>query len=462
MTTLTAPLSKPRLAEQRVRRLSPDLLDYVLFWPGIWLACGLGVGFSLVGSWFVVVPVALCLLYGVLQLVVPPRLLTVYFAFCIFAGVLSAYGLFPTSWQTHFMDEAIIRQLVPTFGFFAVGWAAKAYFRKRLRNGNVFVGAPFVLALSFGGALLAAFYLGSGYQGDYSVYAKIASLGAFLNNTLIGLFFITGHMFLARDWRRYAGLGAVLGIAVTTHFVQFWLWTLVTLAMFGGAPARKVVIGMIAILIVTYAVAMKFTPQIIITHPNDGLRLVMIEDGLLSTIDTRGVGIGYGRESVKARYIFPEMPDFTFLPDWSSMTEDRKLRALSNSAENSFAMTLFRTGILGLCVLVAAIFAAFPPRDLPRDVRNHANCLFAMMFIACFVNAGLDTPLQVVGHGFVYGYLLALRAAAGMVTTKRTWSNSLARRAEKGHEEPFQLHRLSDREAPIVLKKSGVVGVRQG
>jgi hypothetical protein len=432
MTTLTAAAANPRFAEHRVRRLSSDLLDYVLFWPGMWLACGLGVGFSLVGSWFVVVPVALCLLYGVLQLVVPPRLLTVYCAFCIFSGVLSAYGLFPASWQTHFMAEAIVRQLVPTFGFFAVGWAAKAYFRKRLRNGNVFVGAPFVLVLSFGVALLAAFYLGSGYQGDYSVYAKLASLGAFLNNTLIGVFFITGHMFLARDWRRYAGLGGILGIALTTHFVQFWLWTLVTLAMFFGAPGRKVIIGLIVILIGTYGIAMNFAPQLMITHPNDGLRLVLIEDALSSTIDTMGIGIGYGRESVKGRYVVPGLPDFSFLPDWGSMTEDRMLRALSNSVENSFVMTLLRTGVAGFCLLVAAIFAAFPPRDLPRDVRNHADCVFAMMFIACFVNAGLDTPLQVVGHGFLYGYLLALRAAAGVVTTERTWSNSLMRRAEKG------------------------------
>jgi hypothetical protein len=399
------------------RGLARNLLDYVLFLPGIWLVCGLGAGIRVIGPLFVLIP-AFSLLYAMLRLVVPPRLLTVYVLYCIFAGVLSVYRVFPASWQVHFMQEAIVKQLVPTVTFLAVAWGAKAYFRRNLLYGNVFHGAPFILALSFVVALAVMFQQGLGYQGDYSTYAKIAAYGSFSNNTLIAMFFILGYIFFTHDWRRYLAICTILGVALTTHFVQFRLWALVVLATLCGAPGRKVLIGVIAMLIGGYVVAMNFVPQMMIEDPNDGLRVVLVKDALSSTIDTRGIGIGYGTESIRSRYQFPGMPDFTFLPAWSTMTQDRMLEALSNSVENSFVMPFLRTGIIGGFLFLATIFAAFPPRNLSRSVRNHATTTFAILFISCFVNAGVDTPIQVVGVGFLYGYLLALRAA---VSTRTQW-----------------------------------------
>jgi hypothetical protein len=70
----------------RPRGPSPDLLDYTLFLPSIWLVCGLAIALRLVGPLFVVIPVGFCLLYAVLRLTVPPRLLSAYVAFCIFVA----------------------------------------------------------------------------------------------------------------------------------------------------------------------------------------------------------------------------------------------------------------------------------------------------------------------------------------------------------------------------------------
>lgn len=389
----------------------PFLLDYVLFLPSIWFVSSLGAGMRVMGPLFVLIP-AFSLFYAMLRLVVPPRFLTVYVSYCIFAVILSKYRLFPGSWQVQFMQEAIIKQLIPTLTFFSVAWGAKTYFRKRLLYGNVFYGASFILPLSFIVALAVMFQQGLGYQGDYSFFAKISSYGSFCNNIHIAMFFILGYIFLTHDWRRYLGIGIILSIALTTHFVQFRLWAVVVLVTLCGVPGRKVLIGMIAILMGAYVVTMNFVPQVMIADPNDGLRVVLVKDALLSTIDTKGIGIGYGTESVRSRYRFPGMPDFTFLPAWSTMTKDRMLEALSNSVENSFVMAFLRTGVIGGFLLAAAIFAAFPPRNLPRSVRNHATSTFAMIFISCFVNAAVDTPLQVVGIGFLYGYLLALRASA--------------------------------------------------
>ena len=146
-------------------RLSPDLLDYGLFLPAIWLACVLGISLRLIGPLFIIVPVGFCLLYAILRQTMPPRLLSAYVGLCIFAGVLSRYGVFPRSWQTQFAAAAIVRQLVPLLGFFAVTWASKAYFYRKLRNGEpILSGAPVFITLSFLVAPVIMFQQGIGYH----------------------------------------------------------------------------------------------------------------------------------------------------------------------------------------------------------------------------------------------------------------------------------------------------------
>ena len=135
-------------------------------------------------------------------------------------------------------------------------------------------------------------------------------------------------------------------------------------------------------------------------------------DAFRSIKDTFGLGIGYGTESVRWRYEFVDMPVFTFLPDARLMSTDRMLQALSTGVENSFVQVFLRTGACGFVLFVAAFFAAFPSPELPQDVRNHAAVIFAMMFLACFVNSTLESPVSAIGPAFLYGYLIALRGGA--------------------------------------------------
>jgi hypothetical protein len=397
-----------------IRRHEPpaDFLDYVLFLPSIWLACSLAISLRLIGPLFVVVPVGVCIVYAVLRRTMPPRLLGAYLGFCLFIAILSHFRVLPTSWQTHFMEGAIVRQLIPVTAFFAVAWASKAYFRRRLLCRNIFFGAPLFLFLSLVIGPAVMFQQGLKYQGEDSAHALIVLYGAFINNILIAMFFITGFIFLATDWRRYAGLVVLVGIAAMTHFVQFWVLTAVALAMLFGAPARIVVIGLAVILTGIYAVGLSYVPEMMMASPNSGIRLAFVADALSSAVDTRGVGIGFGTESVRWRYQFSGMKEFIFLPDPRSITNERMLELLSTGVHNSFAQALLRTGLPGFLLLLAAFSAAFPHSNLPQDVRNHAAVIFSMLFITCFVNPGLETPIVVVGVGFVYGYLVALRASA--------------------------------------------------
>ena len=227
---------------------------------------------------------------------------------------------------------------------------------------------------------------------------------------------------LPREWRRYAALLLIVLVAATrSHFAQFRLLTAITLAAVFGFPARSVTRRAIAVIISLYAVGMNFIPQAMVEDPNDGLRLQLVYDVLVSAADTHGIGIGYGKESVRWRYRFPNQPDFTFLPDPATITHARMLEALSTGVENSFAAALLRTGVFGCLLLILSIFTAFPPLNLPRNARNHAAVLFSMVFIACFVNPALESPIQVVGVGFIYGYLLALRAQARVGTPQISW-----------------------------------------
>jgi hypothetical protein len=414
MTDATLPV---RVLEERfnprgLSRLPPDVLEYVLFLPSMCLACGLAFSLRLIGSFFVVMPVFVCLLYAVLRLTTPPRLLSAFVAFCIFIAILSEYHLMPTSWQVHFMEPAIIRQLIPLLGYFAVAWASKAYFRRRLLNGDIFLGAPVFVILSFVVGPAIMLQQGLSYQGDDPESSILASYGSFINHNLIASFFVMGGIFMTRDWRRYAGLAFVFAVAATTHFVQFRVFLVVVLATLFGASGRVAAIVSMVMMVAVYAIGSGHIPEVILANQNSGIRLAFVSDAISSAIDTFGIGIGYGKESVKWQYNFPNMPVFTFLPDPMSMTPERMLEALSTGVENSFVESLLRTGVIGLMLFLATFIAAFPPRNLPPDVRNHAAVLFTMSFLGLFVNSALESPLSAVGHGFLYGYLLALRAHA--------------------------------------------------
>ena len=400
-----------------------DNYDYILFLPGIWLCCGLSITFRLIGPLFVVIPVGCCIVFGLLRGVMPPRALGIYLVFCVLIGSLSVFHVFPVSWQRYFLPDAIVRQLIPVLGLFAVAWGSKTYFLRRIAEGGVFYGAPTVLLLGIVAAPVLTYAQGSGYEGDYSFYANLALWGALVNNMLIAFFFLSYAIFFTTDWRRCAAVGFLLLVSGMSHFIQFKILTAITLAGLLGLPLRQVVICAVVGFVAIYGIAMNYVVEILHSDPNDGLRLYLITDVFRSVVDTFGLGIGYGKESVRRLYHFPGLPDFIFIPDLSTVSHARMLELLSTGVHNSFAQALLRSGVLGCALLIIAFSAAFPTHRLPGPVANHAASLFATMFIACFVNPALESPVQVVGIGFLYGYLLALNARARIGAVQICWSS---------------------------------------
>lgn len=389
-----------------------DILDLWLFFPSILIACALGLSLRLIGPFFVVVPLLTCIAYASLRLTVPPRLLSVFLAFCIFMAALSLFRVVPRSWQIYFMPEAVFRQLVPMVGFWAVAWASKAYFWRQIPTGEPFFGTSTVLFLTMVVAPLVMLQQGLRYQGDGPIHAMLVLYGAFINNVMIANFFLLSRIFFTKDWRRYAALLVFIIIVATTSFLQFRIFAVVLFAVLLGAPARWVAIGLVFVFVVTYAIGLGYVPEMVRLSPDSGLRLAFIRDALKSVMDTHGIGIGYGTESVRWVYHFPGLPTFRFLPDARNMSYGRMLEALSTGVHNSFVQALLRTGVLGFVLLVAAFFAAFPSRKLPKDTKRHATVSFVIIFMACFVNPALESPAQAVGVGLIYGYLITINARA--------------------------------------------------
>jgi len=387
-----------------------DVLDYALFVPCIWLLCGLSVYIKEGGSAILLAVLACFLGYAVLRRTSPPKWLAAFVMTCLIAGIASHYRLFPTSWQVHFRDAAIVRQLAPVVTVFIAAWASKAYFERRLLAGDAFSGAGPILVLSFVVAPIILLQQGFQYEGEDTVSSTLAMYGSFTNNITIALFFVTAQAFCGTGWRRYAGSATLFAIAIVSQFAQFRVMIAGAAAILFGAPGRTVTVALIFTLLGLYVSGVFFLRELLLLAPNSGIRLVFIIDALQSVLDTYGLGIGYGMESVRWRYNFPDRPTFIFLPDPASMTPEKMLETLSVGVHNSFVQALLRTGIIGGSLLLIAFCAVFPRRELPRGMRNHASVLFSIIFIACFVNPAFESPVQGMGVGFIYGYLLALRA----------------------------------------------------
>jgi hypothetical protein len=398
---------------QLSRRLDKvDLLDWLLFIPSIGLAAGLGISLRLIGPFFVLVPIGSCLLYASLRRCRPPATLTIYIAYCICSATLSAFKLLPPSWQIHFMTDAIVRQLVPPIGFFAVAWASKAFYSRLCLPTRPILLVNTMLFLALVVAPAVMLDQGLRYRSEEGDLSALALYGALINNMIIAVFFLTAFVFFSPDLRRYLSLAVILGIAVTSPFIQFKLFTIIILATLFGVPGRLVALSFVGALMGIYAIELGDIPAMMKINPDAGLRLQLIVDAWVSLLDTWGLGIGYGTESVHWIYEVPGLPRFTFLPNPNFMTHEQMLEALSRGVHNSFVQALLRTGLLGGTLLILAFVSVFPPPNLHRSVRDHASVAFSMIFLACFVNPALESPVQVVGIGLVYGYLLVLRATA--------------------------------------------------
>jgi len=167
---------------------------------------------------------------------------------------------------------------------------------------------------------------------------------------------------------------AVLVVAATTHFAQFWLATAAAFATRLGAPARFTALAVAALLVFAYAHEITRLPQEMAENPNKGIRVAFVADAFSSLRDTYGLGIGYGKESVRWTYRFPGVPTFSFMPNPRMISSQRLLEVLSQAVHNSFVQAMLRTGVLGAGLLLLDVFAAFPRRTLSKPIRSHRSC----------------------------------------------------------------------------------------
>ena len=134
---------------------------------------------------------------------------------------------------------------------------------------------------------------------------------------------------------------------------------------------------------------------------NTGVRAILWRDTLLTTLDTYGLGVGYGTEYIKHRFeeIMPEGwtigagPDDVFV-----------------ATHSSFYDVLLREGVLGLCLFSFWFFHAIRiSASAALKERRLASCVATLLIVNSSVNVGLSSISYLFGSAFAVALLIVLR-----------------------------------------------------
>jgi O-antigen ligase len=396
-------------------------LDHVLFLPVILLVCAMHWQLRLLGAAFIAVPLAL-LVYAMARRCPPPRALTFLIGFNVLVAAASYFRLLPESWPLFYVPEAILRQLVPLLSFFASAWAATAYFTQRIAEGAPARDQSLVLWASLGLSPFVMYLLGDlSYEGRGTALTIVYSYAQFPNGIIIAFVYMLGCLFSAA-YGPLARLGVVGYIVVCSAFIgvlQFRVFAFYIFGVLARIPAGGVLLVYLAGLAAVYLAGLHFVGELYKIDPNIAIRILFLRDALEVVRDTAGLGVGYGTESVRWHYDFDGVAELEFLPS-GEIGSTELLRAMSTGVHNSFLQSLMRTGVFGLVLMVAAFAAAYPARSVPSSTQKQCSAIFFSCLLVCLVNPALETPLQAIGVGFAYGYLVAINRAAGPTRARGT------------------------------------------
>jgi len=385
--------------------LTSRKLDKLFFLPTIGLMAGMGDLLSNVSVGYLLLPLS-WLTYCVSVRTPPPKWLLTYAAFTLAIGAVSVLHLMPRSWQEHFVLEVIPRQLVPVFSFCLCYWAATSYFSNRFYEGRALRDAMLIIVCGLLVRPLTSLASGDDWYTIYNSY------GSFINSTTILLIFLTHFLFFSRmkKIQRFITLTSLVTLGLFTHYIQFRVFCAITVAIILGAPARLTVAAVVCIFVLGYVFAQSYIPEIYQLDENAAIRLLLSRGAAQSFVDTMGIGIGYGTESVQWEYQFAGTSAINnFLPAVETMSNLEFERALSRGVHNSFMQEALRSGVIGFTLLILVFFQPIWHRFSSNRLQRSVAVIFCFSFISCFVNPALESPLQLGGIGMALGYICAAK-----------------------------------------------------
>lgn len=140
---------------------------------------------------------------------------------------------------------------------------------------------------------------------------------------------------------------------------------------------------------------------------NSSWRLLYWNDQLLNLVHSYGLGVGYGTSYASLNFVGPvgAIVSGPFAPD-AEYSYMEKLFVVGS--HNSFVAVAFRTGVVGITSLLAAIFSQSQQALYASSVYNRAASfgLISSVVMICF-NVGLESP----GYFFVFAACMAIKIA---------------------------------------------------
>jgi len=169
-------------------------------------------------------------------------------------------------------------------------------------------------------------------------------------------------------------------------------------------PTKVKNVAIIVCILCLYMASSFFALDIYRLDANSGYRLVASRHAIDGCVESWGVGVGYGKEVVRAY-----LPELGVLRD--ELVQSEKTLAVQG-VHNSFAEEFMRLGVVGGTALMWFILARlFPPMSLPLGDRRMATMLHVTVIMALLLNVGLESPTYMVGVAYAAGFLLAMRQA---------------------------------------------------
>lgn len=234
---------------------------------------------------------------------------------------------------------------------------------------------------------------------------------AFINltNSKTIMILAFAHLAMATRYRvlAYVGVAFVLSSILYGFSMQIYA----SLAMFAVFQLKRLSSLALAGAVVVFGAACALVPvfinfsYLVDIDPNSAIRAFMWVDAIDLFFSSYGVGIGFGRELVSNVYLPMNILSFYSEPE-----------LMQGGIHNSFITMFARMGVIGGGAFALAILKTAWPSARPGPLREPAYLAFFMVYVSCWVNVAIESPMSSIGTALLLGYVLAARDLGNQVT----------------------------------------------
>ena len=306
---------------------------------------------------------------------------------------LSSLDAFPQTWTKHFQVDAIPQQALFSYALPTTFGLAIVYLRKHLTTTQGRLTVAKKLILFWGLWRILSFFFNP-YEARLTEIVSIATMG---NMSALAIVAICLYLTTIRNsLKKYAVISIFIILSALSPFSQNLIYSIIFILIW-AFPKQAILIstGFIVCSVSLY-IAFYSDPFALQSLDNNmPIRLILIRDALAGLVQSYGLGVGFGTESITNDYTRLGILHFQ---------SDEAPGFIHLAAHNSFATIAFRLGFIGFIILLlfcAQTYNKIKDSISERDIQ--AKCsLFVAFFILAFTNPALES------FGYLYGACLYL------------------------------------------------------